>query len=58
MLKSNLFVVLIGKNKEDLEEKYLNILELFKAHPTTLEYNTGDRLIATLNLNVKTLKLQ
>jgi len=36
--------VLIGKNKEDLEENQ-NFLDLFKTYPATLKNNTGNGLV-------------
>ena len=44
VLKPYLSVVLIGKNKEDLEENQ-NFLDLFKTYPATLKNNTGNGLV-------------
>ena len=44
VLKPYLFIVLIGKNKEDLEENQ-NFLDLFKTYPATLKNNIGDGLV-------------
>ena len=57
MLKCHFcLVVLIGKNKEDLEENQ-NFLDLFKTYPATLKATSGTGLYLTHKLNVKTLKL-
>ena len=53
VLKPYLFIVLIGKNKEDLEENQ-NFLDLFKTYPATLKNNIGNRLVYDAEHNVKT----
>ena len=44
MLNDVLSLVLIGKNKEDLEENQ-NFLDLFKTYPATLKNNIGNGLV-------------
>ena len=46
VLKPYLFIVLIGKNKEDLEENQ-NFLDLFKTNPAMLKTTSGTGLYTT-----------